>query len=82
MLMNGPTISSAAQVYAEANLNWKIASVGDYNGDGKSDILYRNFATGQVYLLQMNGFSVTGAALVYSEGNLNWHVLGPYEYAQ
>ena len=80
MLMNGTSTIGAGIVYVEPNLNWKIVSVGDYNGDGKADILYRNYSTGQVYMLQMNGLSLAGANIVYTEPNLNWLLLGPLEY--
>ena len=29
-----------------ADQNWKIAGTGDFNGDGKSDIFWRNTSTG------------------------------------
>jgi hypothetical protein len=29
-----------------ADQNWKIVGVADFNGDGKSDLLWRNTATG------------------------------------
>ena len=32
--------------------------IGDVDGDGKSDIVWRNSSTGQVYLWIMNGISI------------------------
>jgi hypothetical protein len=32
------------------DLNWQVGAVGDYDGDGKADILWRNSATGDSYL--------------------------------
>ena len=33
-----------------ADLNWKVAGTGDFDGDGKSDICWRNTSTGQNYI--------------------------------
>ena len=30
-----------------ADQNWKVVGTGDFNGDGKSDILWRNTSTGE-----------------------------------
>jgi hypothetical protein len=69
-------------VYTEPNLAWKIVSVGDYNGDGKADLLWRNDTTGQVYMVHMNGMAISAQAMVYQEANTAWKVLGPWQYAQ
>jgi peptidyl-Asp metalloendopeptidase len=58
-------------------LRWKIIALGDYNGDGRADILWQNTATGQVYMMLMNGFTISGANFVYTESDLNWGVVGP-----
>jgi hypothetical protein len=34
---------------------WTLAYVADFNGDGKADFLWRNAATGQMYMWFMNG---------------------------
>jgi hypothetical protein len=41
----------------------------DFNGDGRSDILYRNFETGQVYRMFMDGFAASGGQVVHAESD-------------
>src|SRR5438309_3703271 len=41
-----------------ADLNWKVAGVGDFDGDGKTDILWRNTSTGQNYICFMDGTTI------------------------
>ena len=60
-----PGSSSAAHVRL-ANLNPNpnppsFAAVGDFNGDCKSDLLWRNSSTAQVYFWLMNGTTFTSS---------------------
>jgi hypothetical protein len=41
------------------DLKWSIAGVGDFDGDGRSDILWRHDATGQNLIWFMNGATLT-----------------------
>ena len=56
-LMNGSRIA-ASGFPGGVPLAWQIAGVGDLNGDGKADVIWRN-ATGTLAVWLMNGVSVT-----------------------
>ena len=38
--------------------NWKIVGCGDFNADGKSDLIWQNQSTGQLYYWLMNGVTM------------------------
>jgi hypothetical protein len=52
--MNG-TVHSSTGSLGNVAAPWSIQNVGDFNGDGKADILWRNNSTGQVEVWLMNG---------------------------
>jgi Ca2+-binding RTX toxin-like protein len=54
--------------------NWKITGVGDFDGDGKSDILWRNTDTG-VNTIWKSGNSATSQS-VSPLTNQDWKVVG------
>jgi hypothetical protein len=58
--MNGATVSSGALAPSAAP-GWTIAGVGDFNGDGHSDMLWQNGAVPtQYWIYLLNGTSVIG----------------------
>jgi len=64
--MNGATIQSSASpniggVAIKPDASWSIAGIGDFNGDNKRDILWRN-ASGETAIWLMNGASITSGA--------------------
>jgi hypothetical protein len=44
--------------------NWIVGETGDFDGDGKSDILWRDTNTGTTAIWFMNGFQVSSSAMV------------------
>jgi hypothetical protein len=68
-------------IYTEPNLDWKIVAFGDYDGDGKSDIVWRNGSDGRVFVMLMRGHAIGPSSVVYTEPDPDWHLLGAAEYA-
>jgi len=55
--------------------DWRIESVGDYNGDGKADILWRNVNSGDVTIWLSNaGPSLSFAAKDLGVVSADWQV--------
>jgi hypothetical protein len=76
MLMSGASITGAAMVYQEPSAAWQIVSDADFNGDGVSDLLWRNTVSGDVYLMPFapNGFPA-GGGVIYNEPNPAWKII-------
>ena len=59
--MNGLQISTIGSLDMVPN-NWLIAETGDFDGDGKRDILWRDTTSGAVAIWFMNGTQITQSA--------------------
>ena len=60
--------------------SWQIKATGDFNGDGKSDILWQN-TDGTPAIWLMNGTNPIGAAVVgASNPGPSWHVEGTGDF--
>jgi hypothetical protein len=79
-LMNGASIATSAGVNTVSNLDWKIVGSGDFDGDGKADILLRNSATGQNWVYLMDGASIVTSAGVNTVSNLDWKIVADGDY--
>jgi ELWxxDGT repeat protein len=84
-LMNGSTITSGADVTSNGttvrpDASWSVAGIGDFNGDGNRDILWRD-TSGEVAIWTMNGTAITGGGDLTSGGasvrpDASWSVAG------
>ena len=54
------------------------AGAADFDGDGKSDVLWRNTATGDVAIWYMDGMTIRASSgFVTSLTDLNWTAVAP-----
>ena len=83
-LMNGSAISIGGNVTfggaaVRPDASWNIAGIGDFNHDGKSDVLWRN-ADGGLAVWLMNGTTIAASGTITSGGvaltpDATWHVV-------
>ena len=66
----------AVTIQDETNLDNEIKGTGDFNHDGKEDLLWRDKETGANSVWFMNGTTFAGTALLPSETTLSWDICG------
>jgi len=54
----------------------QIVSTGDFDGDGKADILWRNSSSGLNAIWLMNGTNSTAQAFITTVVDTKWRVVG------
>lgn len=64
-----------------ATSDWVITRAGDFNGDGRADLVWRNSASGEVYIWFIDGSTLIGSG---SPGgaSLDWVLEGSGDYNQ
>jgi hypothetical protein len=70
--MNGSQVTASQQVTlggsaASPDASWSIAGIGDFDGDGKADLLWRN-ADGSLVEWAMDGSQITSSQTVTLQG--------------
>ena len=77
----GGWIVNDANALAQVPNAWKVAGVGDFNGDGRDDILWRS-TSGQLsnWLGTASGGFVNNDANAFAGVGTNWHVIGTGDF--
>jgi FG-GAP-like repeat len=80
--MNGQQVQAEGAVqHAPVTNDWQVEGIGDFNGDGKSDVLWRQDGSGQVYVWEMNGQQVQAeGAVQHAPVTSDWHVQGVNDF--
>jgi FG-GAP-like repeat len=80
--MNGRQVQAEGAVeHAPVTSDWHVESVNDFNGDGNSDVLWRQDGSGQVYVWEMNGRQVQDeGAVQHAPVPSDWHVFSDLNF--
>ena len=78
---NGGFISNDANAFRSLPTTWHLAGTGDFNGDGRDDVLWRN-DNGAVtnWLGQANGGFVSNDSNAFSNLATSWQVAGTGDF--
>jgi Metallo-peptidase family M12/FG-GAP-like repeat/PKD-like domain len=73
---NGCSVTDSASVAVTA----AATPTRDFNGDGSSDVLWRNSASGQIVAWFLNGSIFAGGASLGIVGDLSWKLAGAADF--
>ena len=74
------TISGGNFVNITPGAGFKVAGVGDFNGDGQSDLVFQNQTTHQVAIWFMNGATFLSGVLLPFTPPAEWSVVGAGDF--
>jgi hypothetical protein len=63
-----------SNIAAVATDQWAIQQVGDYNGDGRDDILWRNLVDNVIFVWNLDGTNIQSAGGLSGIGT-EWGVI-------
>jgi uncharacterized delta-60 repeat protein len=81
-----PTDYDYAVLSPLADANWHVETAGDFDRDGKADLVWRNYGTGdsvgQNVIWLMNGGTIKGYAGLTTVEDTNWRIEGSGDFNQ
>ena len=73
--MNGATRLDGTGLELAPDVHWRIVGVGDFNGDGKPDLVWRNVVTGENRLWYLQGVTKSAEAALPADPDVNWQIV-------
>ena len=74
-------VGNGANAYIKVVRSWHIAGTGDFKGDGRDDVLWRNDnGTVTNWMSQADGGFVDNGVNAYINGPASWHIAGTSDY--
>jgi hypothetical protein len=67
MLFDGVTKKGGDVIHSEPDSNWKIMGTGDFDADGKADILWWNQSTGLTAVMLVDGTTRKSTAFIHGD---------------
>ena len=84
-LMNGlksATLNCCGYVMTVADQSWQVKAVGDFDGDGKADLFWRNVASGDDFIYLMNGVRIAAQGYLNTLADPYWMPKSPSTLAE
>lgn len=75
-LMQGTTVQSEVMLSRRLAFPWKLAGVGDFNGDGHADLMWQETRSRQFSIWFLNGGRYRSSATVIAPTNRDWQIVG------
>ncbi len=82
--MNGISAGSASYLTPSrfADVKWQIRGLADFNGDGRTDVLWHHQKTGELYVWMLNGTVTTAGSYLNpkSFSDTNWQIRATVDF--
>jgi hypothetical protein len=77
--MNGANYASSAWI-GYANPSWQVAGAADFDKNGSTDILWRNYTTGENVVWKMAGIKIESQVPLEKKSDVNWKIAGTGDF--
>jgi FG-GAP-like repeat len=71
---SGGAVISSGLLPNQTDPNWQLQAAGDFSGDGKADVVWRNLATGAVLLWYVSGATVYNSVALPMTSDQTWQI--------
>jgi hypothetical protein len=78
--MVGPEIHDVANLPSVGDPNWKLQAMGDFDGDGRTDFLWRHLITNETAFWFMDGEKIRGIASLEPRVDASWQVAAAADF--